>query len=74
VTSTDNPLTITMDGNKNITATFTQIVFNLTINAVNGTVSADPAGPYTYGAVVTLQAAPNAGYTFSGWSGDLSGS
>jgi len=29
---------------------------------------------YTAGTVVTLTATPDAGYVFSGWSGDLSGS
>jgi uncharacterized repeat protein (TIGR02543 family) len=40
----------------------------------NGTVTLDPAGgTYDYGTVVTLTATPATGYTFTGWSGDLSG-
>jgi uncharacterized repeat protein (TIGR01451 family)/uncharacterized repeat protein (TIGR02543 family) len=40
-----------------------------------GTVAADPTpGPYAPGTVVTLTATPNAGYYFTNWSGDLTGS
>ena len=48
----------------------------------NGTVTSDPAGiacgttctaDFTHGIDVTLTAAPDAGYSVSGWSGDCSG-
>jgi len=40
----------------------------------SGTVSLTPPGPtYAQGTVVTLQANPSSGYTFSYWSGDVSG-
>jgi len=40
----------------------------------SGTITRDPAGPwYSGGTVVTLTATPNAGYAFTNWSGDLSG-
>ena len=35
-----------------------------------GSVTADPEGPYHYFDVMTLTPSANAGYTFSGWSGD----
>ena len=38
-----------------------------------GSVSLSPAGPYYYGAVVTLRASPSPGYRFARWSGDASG-
>jgi hypothetical protein len=42
--------------------------------AAGGTISRSPnATRYAPGAVVTLTARPAAGYTLSGWSGDLSG-
>ncbi len=74
-----SPITVTMDGDKSVTATFTQLRHTLA-TAVSGTgsVSASPAaggdGKYAYGTVVTLTATPGASYRFSGWSGDASGS
>jgi uncharacterized repeat protein (TIGR02543 family) len=71
---TTNPATLVMNSNKSVTATFTANAYTLTINAVNGSVSKTPdKTSYAYGDVVTLQAVPNAGYNFSGWSGDASG-
>jgi uncharacterized repeat protein (TIGR02543 family) len=72
-----NPATITMDGNKNITATFTAISptqYSLTVNTVGSGSVSPSSGSYDAGTMVTLTATPNAGYQFSGWSGDLSGS
>jgi len=76
-TGTANPLTVTMDGNKNITATFveqTGTTFALTTNVVGqGAVSANPQGPYAPGQQATLTATPAQGWIFSGWSGAASG-
>jgi uncharacterized repeat protein (TIGR02543 family) len=48
--------------------------YTLTTSAVNGTVTRTPnKTSYTAGETVTLQAVPNSGYTFSGWSGALTG-
>jgi uncharacterized repeat protein (TIGR02543 family) len=73
-----NPETITMNSNKSVTANFVQQSgqFTLTTNTVgSGTVSLDPpGGTYNSGQVVTVTANASAGWTFSGWSGDLSGS
>jgi|GEM_PF-1285151 len=73
-----NPATVTMDGNKNITANFRKAsdIYTLTTDAVNGTIQREPdqAG-YAAGASVTLRAVPAAEYAFIGWSGGgLSGS
>jgi hypothetical protein len=44
----------------------------LTIHATHGTVAKDPDLPsYTYGAIVTLTPTANAGYDFTGWSGQV---
>ncbi|WP_442267568.1 InlB B-repeat-containing protein [Tenacibaculum sp. ZS6-P6] len=73
---TTNPLDITMDADKTVTATFAPIQRTLTLNATNGSVSTNPNptnGTYDNGTLVTLTATPNAGYEFTGWSGDASG-
>ena len=74
LTGTTNPATLVMNSNKSVAATFTANAYTLTVNAANGSVARTPdKASYTYGEVVTLQAVPNAGYSFSGWSGDASG-
>jgi len=72
------PLTITMSGDKNITANFTEMpTLNLTKTGsgsvrVDGTLHSLPwSGQFATGANVELQAVPDAGWEFSGWSGDL---
>lgn len=53
----------------------TLTAYSLATNATNGTITRSPnATTYNSGTVVTLTATPNAGYQFSGWSGDASGS
>ena len=72
-----NPATIAMTGNKVVSATFTQCVYTLSISVdpvAGGSVGAVPSPPYYYGAVVTLTASVNPGYSFDHWSGDASGS
>jgi hypothetical protein len=51
------------------------IYYALTVNAgANGGVTLNPpGGSYASGTVVTLTPAPNSGYFFGSWSGDLSG-
>jgi uncharacterized repeat protein (TIGR02543 family) len=72
-----NPASITMNGNKTVTATFTQPGqhYTLTVNVVgNGTVTQNPLNTtYLSGAIVTLTAVPSASWMFQGWSGDLTG-
>ena len=47
----------------------------LNVNVVgSGSVALNNTGPYIYGDVVELTAVPDSGWTFSGWSGDLTGS
>ncbi len=73
-----NPVTVTMNSDKNITATFvrqTNETYSLSISTTGeGNVSKSPdASVYDEGTEVTLTASPLNGYIFSGWSGDLSG-
>ena len=75
MSGTENPTTIVMDTDKDVTANFAED-FTVTINTVgNGTVSKDPDQTvYHSGDKVDLLAHPTAGWTFTGWTGDLSGS
>jgi pectate lyase len=78
VTGTTNPVTVTMDANKTVTANYTQqqpTQYTLTVSTTgSGTVSLNPAGgTYNAGTVVTLTASPSAGYVFSSWSGAATG-
>jgi hypothetical protein len=69
-----NPLSVTMDGHKAITANYTQNQYTLTIISELGTVIRDPdKSTYTYGEVVELTAVPEAGWGLAHWSGDISG-
>jgi hypothetical protein len=73
-----NPITITMNSNKSITAYFTTVQYTLTTSSspsVGGSVSLNPSGgTYPAGSQVTLTAMPAYGYSFSHWGGDASGS
>jgi parallel beta-helix repeat protein len=69
-----NPVTITMDGNKSVTANYTQNEYTLTITSDHGTVNRDNPGPYHYGDVIQLTAVPDVGWSFVNWTGDSSGS
>jgi hypothetical protein len=67
-----------MDSDKNVTATFSEVIVNqytLTVNTVGqGSVTLNPpGGVYDEGTVVTLTAVPDSGWKFDNWSGDLSG-
>ncbi len=70
-----NPVLITVDSTKTITANFDPDGFcDLVVLAENGTVDVSPTGPtFPRGTTVTLTATPNLGYHFTGWSGDATG-
>src|SRR5262249_22184824 len=74
-TGSANPLTVTMDANKAITATFTINTYTLTLTTVgSGTATKSPNQPtYEEGSFVTLTATPSPGYRFLQWSGDVGG-
>jgi uncharacterized repeat protein (TIGR02543 family) len=79
LSGTTNPTTITMNSNKSVTATFSQLPveqYTLTVN-INGQGSValnPPGGVYNDGTVVTLTATADSGWKFDNWSGDLTGS
>ena len=71
-----NPLTVVVNGNKDITANFTSNTTNFTLNitALNGSVSRNPDQlTYPNGTNVVLTPTPNSGYDFTSWSGDATG-
>jgi uncharacterized repeat protein (TIGR02543 family) len=70
-----NPTSITMTGNKSVTAHFTANQYTLTITTTgSGSVTKNPnQATYTFGTVVILTAVPGTGWAFSTWTGDLTG-
>ena len=76
LTGSTNPVQITMDSDKNITAVFVEIqYYTLTVTTQgNGSVSKNPnANPYEENTVVTLTANPDSGWRFDHWEGSLTG-
>ena len=78
VNSTSPTVSLTMLKTETVTANFVQNEYDLTLNVINdgigvgGTVSATPLkSAYLYGDEVTLKATPALGWTFGGWSGDV---
>jgi hypothetical protein len=71
----NNPVSITMDRDKTITANFIRR-YTLTITAGAGGTTNPAPGTYTYdeGASVSIQAQATAASRFDSWSGDASGS
>jgi hypothetical protein len=76
----NNPVTVFMDADKDVTATFTELRYALTLAVAppaTGWVQQDPLpegdGKYAYGTAVTLTANPAGGYAFSSWSGGATG-
>ena len=73
---TSSAISVMIDGNKSMTAYFTEDYYTLAIVVQgSGNVTLDPdQTTYTYGQIVTLTANPAAGWSYSHWSGDLNGS
>ncbi len=75
LTGNSNPATLIMDADKTVTATFTRDEYTLTTGVSgSGSVTRSPdQATYHYGDVVQLTATGSSGWTFSGWSGNLTG-
>ena len=74
-----NPITITMNSNKSITANFeetgvTYYTLTTSVSPSGGGSVSPTGGTYAAGSQVTLTATPAFGYSFSNWGGDASGS
>ena len=83
VSGVNNSVQVTMSGNRSVTANFALQCFSLSLASSppgTGSVSASPAPncnagtQYGYGTQVTVTANPAAGFLFTNWSGDVSGS
>ncbi|MFC1995651.1 hypothetical protein ACFLVM_02100 [Chloroflexota bacterium] len=73
ITETDNPTSVVVDCNKEITAHFSQITYTLTVRT-SGSGSTIPAvGSYSYveGTVVDIEAIPDGNWQFESWTGDV---
>ena len=72
ISGNQNPASITIDDNKDVTAVFIESFYTLTVNIDgDGIVNVNPSGPYNFGDIVSLTAVANTGSVFSHWSGDL---
>ena len=75
IASTSAAYTFPLNANRTLVANFAINTFTLNVTAVNGTVTKNPTqATYNFGTTVQLTATPNAGFVFSSWSGDASGS
>ncbi|MFP4051578.1 MAG: InlB B-repeat-containing protein [Thermoplasmata archaeon] len=75
VSGNETSMNITVDSNKNVTAVFKKVGYDLTINN-EGEGNVNPAeGTHTYqkGAEVTIEASPAENWKFVKWTGDVSG-
>jgi uncharacterized repeat protein (TIGR02543 family) len=80
LTGSANPTTITMDGDRQVSAEFAVDSCTLTVLGTHGSLNVDDvaqtlpySASYDYGTVVSLEAVADPGYHFAGWSGDLTG-
>jgi uncharacterized repeat protein (TIGR02543 family) len=83
LSSSENPITITVDSDKEVTAHFSQITYILTVDVgPGGSIEVDGVAPsaypapstFVYGASIALRAISATGYEFANWGGDLAGS
>jgi hypothetical protein len=78
-TGTQNPVSVTMNGPRNVQAVFVQTAYPLTVGTPGGgsvTVNGQAISPNTFypiGTTVTIAAVTNNGWSFLNWSGDASG-
>ncbi len=74
-TGTEKTIEVLMDGDKEITAVFSELTFSLTVDIQgSGGVDIDPEkDAYKYGEEVKLTAVPEEEWVFSHWEGDTGG-
>ena len=74
--STQNPITITLMSDQVLTANFAKVKYGLTLSTQGeGTITEELISSgrtdYNSGSIVRLTATPAVGYSFTGWTGDL---
>jgi uncharacterized repeat protein (TIGR02543 family) len=73
-TGTTNPINITIDSDKNLTAIFAPNRYTVTTaTAGDGSGSVSGAADYSYGEGARMTATPSTGSYFAGWSGPITG-
>ena len=72
--STTNPITVTLNSNTNLSASFTAIInsYTLTVTAGEGGTVSTEGGTYDEGTEITITATSSEGYEFVGWEGSES--
>ncbi len=74
ISSTTNPITITINSDKNITVVFVKtFALTVTIDPQGGGTVSPGSGNYDEGSRLTLTATAAAGYRFDHWDGDVVG-
>ena len=80
INSEINPLEVIFDSNKNLIANFIKKTYDFKLN-INGSgsvsqsvIQSGGSRPYSSGSIIELNAIPEKDWTFSNWSGDISGS
>ena len=77
--STENPLSITMNSNQTLSASFDKVTYTLSTSTegegeiTETLVSSGRSTDYNSGSVVRLTAVPTSGWEFTGWTGDYVG-
>lgn len=71
----DNPIEITIDGNKSVAAIFTEAQYDVDLATEgNGSINIEPSkDSYSYGDEIEITADPDELAVFKEWGGDLSG-
>ena len=68
-TGSQNPLSIQVNANLSLTATFSLNSYELSLHAGSGG-SVTGAGNFSHGTLTAISANPDTGYSFSGWTGE----
>ncbi|MEM7333018.1 MAG: hypothetical protein AAF490_13095, partial [Chloroflexota bacterium] len=72
VDSTDNPITLTLNADTEVTAVFSPILVTVTTTITgDGNIDISQTATYQYGQQITITATPDAGWKFTRWGGDL---